>query len=103
MWVAISHKHDVLFIEKSCHADVHTKFLKYFFVIAACYETECVQKFTFHRLLIFNPYEYYLPFAMETFRFPASCDCYTATYHSIQEHYTFTKKGGNYKPKYKDD
>lgn len=71
--------------------------------IPACYDTECVQKFTYHRLLIFNPFEYYLPFAMETFRFPVSCDCYTATYHSIQEAYTFTKKGGEKKPTYKPD
>jgi hypothetical protein len=28
-----------------------------------------VQKYTYHRLLVFNPYEYYLPFGIETFRY----------------------------------
>ena len=48
------------------------------FSFSDCLWTKCVQKFSYHRLLVYNPTDYYLPFKIESFKIPSSCDCYTA-------------------------
>lgn len=32
------------------------------------------------RFLIYDAYDYYQPFAIETFKLPSSCDCYLGAY-----------------------
>ncbi|TRY64183.1 hypothetical protein TCAL_05609 [Tigriopus californicus] len=54
-------------------------------LIPECYETKCLQKFIYHRFLTYNPYDYYFPFAMETFKLPSSCACFNNGY-SHQKH-----------------
>ncbi|KAK4012464.1 hypothetical protein OUZ56_024703 [Daphnia magna] len=44
-------------------------------LVSSCYESKCIQKNIFHRFLVFNPYDYYFPFAIENFELPASCGC----------------------------
>jgi len=44
-------------------------------LVPACYETKCLQKSAYHRFLVYNPYDHYFPFAVETFKLPASCAC----------------------------
>lgn len=44
-------------------------------LVPSCYESRCVQKNMFHRFLVFDPYDYYFPFAIESFNLPASCSC----------------------------
>ena len=44
-------------------------------LVPSCYESKCVQKNIFHRFLVFDPYDYYFPFAIENFQLPASCGC----------------------------
>lgn len=43
--------------------------------VPTCYESKCVQKFIYHRFLIYDPCDEYFPFAVETFQLPASCAC----------------------------
>ncbi len=45
-----------------------------------CYQSKCVQKYAYHRLLIYNPKDYYYPFKVESFRLPSSCDCVTSAF-----------------------
>jgi len=44
------------------------------------YESKCVQKFTYQRMLVYDPYDKYLPFAVETFKLPTSCACHVGEY-----------------------
>lgn len=44
-------------------------------LVPSCYESECLQKNIYHRFLVFDPYDYYFPFAIEKFKLPASCGC----------------------------
>lgn len=44
-------------------------------LVPSCYESKCVQKNVFHRFLVYDPYDPYFPFAMESFKLPASCGC----------------------------
>ena len=44
-------------------------------LVPSCYESKCVQKNIFHRFLVYDPYDYHYPFAVETFKLPASCAC----------------------------
>ncbi len=53
-------------------------------LIPECYESQCVQKFTYHRFLVYNPKDYYYPFKVESFKMPSSCDCLTG--HSHYKH-----------------
>ena len=48
-------------------------------LVADCYESKCVQKSIYHRFLVFDPYEYYFPFAIEKFKLPASCACFVGS------------------------
>ena len=49
-------------------------------LIPECYETKCLQKSIYHRFLVFNPYDHYLPFAIESFKLPSACACYNGAY-----------------------
>lgn len=49
-------------------------------LVPDCYETKCVQKSIYHRFLVYDPYDSYFPFAIETFKLPASCACYNGAY-----------------------
>ncbi|KAK4012658.1 protein spaetzle [Daphnia magna] len=49
-------------------------------LVPSCYESRCVQKNIFHRFLVFDPYDYYFPFAIEKFQLPASCGCVIGAY-----------------------
>eukprot|EP00095_Tigriopus_kingsejongensis_P007441 snap_masked-scaffold403_size186359-processed-gene-0.10 protein:Tk07441 transcript:snap_masked-scaffold403_size186359-processed-gene-0.10-mRNA-1 annotation:"Spz3" len=54
-------------------------------LIPECYETQCLQKFIYHRFLVYNPYDYYFPFAIESFKLPSSCACANGGY-TYQKH-----------------
>ncbi|XP_064113512.1 uncharacterized protein LOC135220150 [Macrobrachium nipponense] len=40
-----------------------------------CYNSKCLQKSVYHRFLVYDPYDEYFPFVIESFKLPASCDC----------------------------
>ena len=42
----------------------------------APYKTECVQKASYHRFLVYDPYDEYLPFSIDSFKLPTACACY---------------------------
>lgn len=44
-------------------------------LVPDCYETMCIQKFVYHRLLVYKPYDFYFPFAIESFKLPSACAC----------------------------
>ena len=44
-------------------------------LVSSCYQSKCVQKNIYHRFLVFDPYDYTFPFAIEKFKLPASCAC----------------------------
>ena len=43
-----------------------------------------LQKSLYHRFLVYDPYDKYFPFAIETFKLPASCACYNGAF--IESH-----------------
>jgi len=49
-------------------------------LVPACYETKCLQKSIYHRFLIYDPYDQYFPFGIETFKLPSACACYNGAY-----------------------
>ncbi|XP_064113521.1 neurotrophin 1-like [Macrobrachium nipponense] len=49
-------------------------------LVPACYDTQCLQKSVYHRFLVYDPFDYYFPFAIETFKLPASCACVIGAY-----------------------
>ncbi len=44
-------------------------------LVPSCYDSKCVQKNSFHRFLVYDAYDQYFPFAVESFKLPASCAC----------------------------
>lgn len=44
-------------------------------LIPTCTMSKCLQKSVYHRFLIYDPYQPYFPFAIESFKLPASCGC----------------------------
>ncbi|XP_046453980.1 protein spaetzle-like [Daphnia pulex] len=50
-------------------------------LVPSCYESKCVQKNIFHRFLVYNPYDYAFPFAIEKFKLPGSCGCVVGAFH----------------------
>ena len=44
--------------------------------VPVCHESRCLQKNIYHRFLVYDPYDQYFPFAIETFKLPASCACF---------------------------
>ena len=53
-------------------------------LVPVCIESRCLQKSIYHRFLVYDPYDQYFPFAIETFKLPASCACFLA--ESIFDH-----------------
>merc|ERR1711936_1506717 len=49
-------------------------------LVPPCYETKCLQKNIYHRFLVYDPYDEYFPFAIETFKLPSACACYNGAY-----------------------
>jgi len=49
-------------------------------LVPACYETKCLQKSIYHRFLVYDAYDKYFPFAIETFQLPSACACYNGAY-----------------------
>jgi len=49
-------------------------------LVPACYETKCLQKSIYHRFLVYDAYDQYFPFAIETFKLPSACSCYNGAY-----------------------
>merc|ERR1740128_1464733 len=49
-------------------------------LVPECYDTKCIQKSIYHRFLIYDEYDHYFPFAMESFKLPSSCACYNGAY-----------------------
>ncbi|XP_064113508.1 protein spaetzle-like [Macrobrachium nipponense] len=49
-------------------------------LVPVCYESKCLQKSIVHRFLVYDSYDYYFPFAIETFKLPASCACLLGAY-----------------------
>ena len=48
--------------------------------VSECYNSSCVQKYAFNRLLIYDPADTHFPFSVESFAFPSSCDCVAASF-----------------------
>ncbi|XP_045118558.1 neurotrophin 1-like [Portunus trituberculatus] len=44
-------------------------------LVPECHESSCLQKSIYHRFLVYDPYDQYFPFNVETFKLPASCAC----------------------------
>lgn len=44
-------------------------------LVPDCYDSKCTQKEIFHRFLVYNPYDYDFPFAIEKFKMPSTCAC----------------------------
>ncbi|MPC65102.1 neurotrophin 1-like [Portunus trituberculatus] len=49
-------------------------------LVPECYGSTCLQKSIYHRFLVYDPYDYYLPFSIETFALPSSCACLLSAY-----------------------
>lgn len=49
-------------------------------LVPECYETKCLQKSIYHRFLVYDPYDQYLPFAIDSFKLPSACACYNGPY-----------------------
>lgn len=50
-------------------------------LVPNCYNSKCVQKFIFQRFMVYDPYDYTFPFAIEKFKLPSSCDCAVGAFH----------------------
>ena len=62
-------------------------------LVPDCYETKCLQKSNYHRFLVYDRYDRYLPFAIESFKLPSSCACYNGAYNApYVEPYKSVKK-----------
>ncbi|XP_066942633.1 neurotrophin 1-like [Macrobrachium rosenbergii] len=48
--------------------------------VPMCYESTCLQKSVYHRFVVYDPYDQYFPFAIESFKLPASCACLLGAY-----------------------
>lgn len=49
-------------------------------LVPDCYESKCLQKNVYHRFLVYDPSDYYFPFAIENFKLPASCACFVGAF-----------------------
>ena len=49
-------------------------------LVPECYTTKCLQKSNYHRFLVYDRYDRYLPFSIESFKLPSSCACYNGAY-----------------------
>ena len=69
-----------MLFEKYSNQSVKIKTQCNFFFLNICetedeYPSLCIQKYNVHRMMVFDPFQYYLPFAVETFILPSSCNC----------------------------
>jgi hypothetical protein len=48
--------------------------------LSDCYNSSCVQKYAYNRLLVYDPDDTHFPFAVDSFPFPSSCDCVAASF-----------------------
>ena len=62
---------------EECDADAAGKACP---LVPTCYESKCLQKSIYHRFLVHDPSDYYFPFAIETFKLPASCACFVGAF-----------------------
>lgn len=62
---------------EECDADAAGKSCP---LVPTCYESKCLQKNVYHRFLVYDPYDYYFPFAIENFKLPASCACFVGAF-----------------------
>ena len=49
------------------------------------YNTRCIQKATYQRFLVYDPYDGYSPFSIDSFKVPSSCACFAPTYNLPEE------------------
>ena len=49
-------------------------------LVPGCYQSSCLQKSAVHRMLVFDEYDHYSPFAIETFKLPSACACALGAY-----------------------
>ncbi|KAK7084942.1 Spaetzle [Halocaridina rubra] len=49
-------------------------------LVPHCHESKCLQKFIYHRFLVYDPCDKYFPFSIETFRLPSTCACLLGAY-----------------------
>ncbi|KAL7644058.1 UNVERIFIED_CONTAM: hypothetical protein RMT77_004870 [Armadillidium vulgare] len=54
-------------------------------MIAPCFKSRCVQKYSYHRLLSFDPCNPSKGLYTEIFRFPSACSCYTPEFQGIDD------------------
>ncbi len=54
-------------------------------VLEAHYNTQCVQKTIYHRFLVYDPYDYTLPFMIDSFKLPSACACHVEEYNLLEE------------------
>ncbi len=54
-------------------------------LVAECYATKCLQKYVYHRFLIYDPHDYYFPFSIESFKLPSSCACYNGPFEDYHK------------------
>ena len=50
-------------------------------LVPDCYQSKCIQKNIIHRFVVWDPYDSYFPFAIDTFELPGSCACHVADYY----------------------
>ena len=55
-------------------------------LVPYCYASTCLQKLVVHRFLVFDPFDHKFPFAIDTFRLPASCSCKMGAYFLYDYH-----------------
>lgn len=48
--------------------------------VPSCYDSKCLQKNMYHRFLVYDPNDYYFPFAIENFKLPSSCACFLGAF-----------------------
>ena len=49
-------------------------------LVPGCYQSSCLQKSAVHRMLVFDEYDHYSPFHIETFKLPSACACALGAY-----------------------
>ncbi len=49
------------------------------------YQTRCIQKATYQRFLVYDPYDEYSPFSIDSFKVPTACGCMSPEYYTPEE------------------
>lgn len=50
-------------------------------LVPHCYDSSCLQKSVYHRFLVYDSCDKHFPFAIESFKLPASCACHLGAYY----------------------